>query len=363
MHIENRLQALRNSQRLSAAKLATLAGTTRQTIHAMEAGNFVPNTALALQLARALDVAVEQIFSIPPEPSARSVRAELLENVTTGQPVRLCRVDRRLLAIPASPVPAYLPCVDGVVERCHNRFARVTVPAIRGDANRLVLAGCDPALSLLNDLLERSGIEIVTVPSSSRQALAWLKQGRVHAAGSHLLDRATGEYNLPFIRRAFRVPAVKVVTFASWEQGFVVRAGNPKNVRSFADLARKNVTLINRAKGSGSRDLLDHGLRDAGISSLRVNGYDSVARGHLAAAYAVAAGTADCCIASRSAARSFGLDFIPLANERFDLAFTRDSLESAWAKTLLDLLNRSQLRKKLELIAGYDTSQTGRVLL
>jgi putative molybdopterin biosynthesis protein len=77
----------------------------------------------------------------------------------------------------------------------------------------------------------------------------------------------------------------------------------------------------------------------------------------------IAAATADCCVAPRSAARAFGLDFIPLAVERFDLAFTRDSLESAGAKALLDLLNRSQLRNKLQLIAGYDTAQTGQVLI
>jgi molybdate-binding protein len=138
---------------------------------------------------------------------------------------------------------------------------------------------------------------------------------------------------------------------------------NPKAIRSIADLGAKRVTLMNREKGSGSRDLLDTGLRETGISSEQVRGYNSVAGGHLAAAYAVASGTADCCIAPRSAARCFGLDFIPLAVERFDLSFTRSSLELPAAKALLDTLNRSHFRKKLQCLAGYDTTHTGQVLV
>jgi putative molybdopterin biosynthesis protein len=360
MQIHNRLQELRKSRGLSAADLAGLVGTTRQTIHSIEAGNFVPNTAIALQLARALDVTVDRIFSIPGEQATEPIRAELLNDATSGEFVRLCRVNGRLLAVRSSSVPAYLPPTDGIVQSASRRTVSIHSPE---GTNRLLLAGCDPALSLLNELLQPAGMEILTVATSSRRALQWLKQGRVHAAGSHLLDKKAGEYNLPFIRRLFPHARVRVVTFATWEQGLVVRSGNPKSIRSIADLSRKNITLINRENGSGSRDLLDTGLREAGIDSKSVKGYDSIAPGHLAAAYAVAARTADCCIAPRSAARCFGLDFLPLAVERFDLAFTRDSLESAPAKALLDLLNRSQLRNKLQLIAGYDTAQTGQVLI
>jgi putative molybdopterin biosynthesis protein len=362
MQIENRLQRLRAASGLSAAALAGQAGITRQAIYAIEAGNFVPNTSVALRLARALGVTVEQIFSMREE-QAPPVRAQLIENAAIGDLVRLCRVNGRLLAVPARSAPSYLPAADGLIQSRTGLKVSIDAPLTTGMENRILLAGCDPALSLLNELLQHSGIEVVTVPSSSRRALAWLKQERVHAAGSHLLDRASGEYNLPFIRRTFPSTAVKVVAFASWEQGIVVHASNPKSIRSLADLGRKGVTFLNREKGSGSRDLLDRGWATAGIPSARVKGYDSLVSGHLAAAYAVAAATADCCIAPRSAARCFGLDFIPLAVERFDLAFTRKSLESPGVNALLDLLNGPKLRSKLQLIAGYDTSQTGRVLL
>ncbi len=99
-----------------------------------------------------------------------------------------------------------------------------------------------------------------------------------------------------------------MVTFASWEEGIVVRRGNPKAIRSLANLGRKNVTLVNREKGSGSRALFDKGLRRTGIAASAVSGYDNLASGHLAAAKEIASGAADCCIATRSAARCYGLD-------------------------------------------------------
>ena len=134
-------------------------------------------------------------------------------------------------------------------------------------------------------------------------------------------------------------------------------------VRSLADLVNPKVTLINREKGSGSRDLLDSGLREFGIDKKLVAGYTAIAPGHLAAAYAVAVGSVDCCIAPQSAARCFGLDFVPLTVQRFDLTLAKRTLELPAAKALFDLLNRSAFRKKLECIAGYDTSKTGAVLM
>ncbi len=120
---------------------------------------------------------------------------------------------------------------------------------------------------------------------------------------------------------------------------------------------------MNREKGSGSRDLLDNGLREAGIQPERIKGYHSSAAGHLAAASAVSTGMADCCIASRSAALCFGLHFVPLAVERFDLVFPKPSLELPAGKAVLDVLNRAQLRRKLQAVAGYDTVHTGEILV
>jgi putative molybdopterin biosynthesis protein len=204
-----------------------------------------------------------------------------------------------------------------------------------------------------------SGVEIVSAAASSQLALTWLSEGKVHIAGLHLADPGTGEFNLPFIRKIFPDGDFRVVTFARWEEGLVVAPGNPKGIRKIEDLARKNVRIVNRESGSGSRALLDKRLEKAGIDGRKVQGYERVAYGHLAAAYCVVSREADACLATRAAAQTFGLDFIPLHSERYDLVMRKRTAELPAAKAFLDVLQRAALRRKLEVLAGYDTSETG----
>lgn len=361
MSITNRLSSTRQSRGLSAADLAKRTGVTRQTIHAIEAGDYVPNTAVALKLARELEVTVEELFSLETSESARveTVDVAVLARTPekTGRPLQLSKVGAQWIGVPATPSPYFLPDSDGLVARGHT--ARLL-----GDeqelAKRLVLAGCDPALSLLARVLQRtSGMEMVNAPASSRLALDWLKQGRVHVAGTHLEDERTGEFNTPYLRENFPGEDLTVVTFASWEEGFVVASGNPKKIREAADLFRKNVRFVNREAGAGSRTLLDRLIRESGGDKARVRGYESVAYGHLAAAQAVALGEADCCLATSSAARAFGLDFVAVRRERFDLVLKTPSLDLPPVRAMLDVLQRAVLRRKLEALAGYETSRTG----
>ena len=169
-------------------------------------------------------------------------------------------------------------------------------------------------------------------------------------------------WTLPFLREKFPDEDLRVVTLARWEEGLVIAPGNPKGVRNVEDLARKNNRLVNREPGAGSRALLDRLLAKAGLDASRVRGYDRIAYGHLAAAYCVMSREADVCLATRSAARSFGLDFIPLRSERYDLVMGRRTADLPAVAAFLDVLQRATLRRKLELLAGYDTSQTGAVL-
>ena len=362
------LESVRKARGLSAADLARRVGVTRQTIHAIESGAFVPNTTVSLRLSAVLGVRVEDLFAIYEPPETEILKAEFLsgssEGLLAGPLVRMGRVNGRLVAVPAPAFPAYLPAADGFAS--HVSGARAAVHPFGEDPGRderLVVAGCDPALSVLAEALGASGIEMIGVPCSSRRALEHLKRGRVHAAGSHLRNSDIGDYNLPLIKQLFPKGGVRVVTFAVWEQGLVLAAGNPKNIRSVADLADKRAVLVNREKGSGSRDVLDKALRKAGVARHGITGYNDEVEGHLAAVYAVATRRADCCIATRSAARRFDLDFIPLSVERFDLALPDASLESPGARAMLDLLNRGTLKRKLQALAGYDTAQTGKVLL
>jgi putative molybdopterin biosynthesis protein len=370
--IENHLGTLRQKRGLSAAHLARAAGVTRQTIYAMEAGSYVPNTAVALRLAQALQVTVEDLFALPSGSQLAGLRSEeatLLPGSDTpqpGQPVQLCRVNKRLVASPPSPVPWYFPVSDAVVASKQPKNGRTDVQvfdAADDFRNRVLIAGCDPGISVLARHLQAAGVELVLAHRNSSQSLMLLKEGCVHIAGTHLRDESSGESNLPEINRLFPKNAVAVISFAVWEEGIVTAGGNPKEIKAIEDLARRDVTIANREKGAGSRALLDSHLKRLKIDPKHVRGYDSIAPGHLPAAWQVRSGQADCCVATRAAARVFGLGFIPLVSERYDLAIRRQHLDMPSIQALLDTLNRSNYRRELESLGGYDARASGERLL
>jgi molybdate-binding protein/DNA-binding XRE family transcriptional regulator len=374
--IENHLGTLRQKRAISAAQLARTVGVTRQTIYAMEAGSYVPNTAVALRLAQALEVKVEDLFTLPrAEPTGvRSEEVTLLpgsETLHPGQPVQLCRVNKRLVASPPSPVPWYFPVSDAVVVSSpapvklpkNGRTDVQVFDATDDFRNRVLIAGCDPGISVLAHHLQSAGVELVLAHRNSSQSLQLLKDGCVHIAGTHLRDESSGESNLPEIGRMFPRNAVAVITFAVWEEGIVTATGNPKGIKGIEDLARRDVLIVNREKGAGSRALLDSALKRLKLDSKNVRGYGRVAPGHLQAAWQVQSGQADCCIATRAASRVFGLGFIPLVSERYDLAIRRQHLDIPSIQTLLDTLNRSNYRRELESLGGYDARAAGQRLL
>jgi putative molybdopterin biosynthesis protein len=368
--VENRLAQLRKGRGVGASDLARRVDVSRQTIYAIEAGTYVPNTEVALNLARELEVTVDELFSLQDgsRKSPESLTAEVLSATepAKGQPVRICQIGSRWVSVPVSASPYYIPEADGIIKRAGRTPGRADLVVFaKNEAaqKRLVLAGCDPATGLLSRMVEKiSGVEIVSAAASSKLALTWLSEGKVHIAGSHLEDPKTGEFNLPFIRKQFPDEEFSVVTFARWEEGLVISSGNPKRVRNIEDLVRKNIRLVNREPGSGSRALLDQLLQTAGVDAQKVQGYDRVAYGHLAAAYAVLSRDADVCVATRSAAQTFGLDFIPLHSERYDLVMRKRTADLPAVKAFLDVLHRATLRRKLEVLAGYDTSQTGMIV-
>ena len=371
MQVHNRLSQIRNQRGWSAPALAEKVGVKRQTIYAIEAQKYMPNTLLALRLALVLDVIVEELFSINAESAAseKPTPVHLLANETSaGRPdslVRLCQVGSRMIGIPSAPISAGLPAADAVVVGSDTR-GRTLVHAfhdLENEGNRLIVAGCDPAMPVLaRHMFKHGNIELIPVGCSSLQALKWLKDRKIHVAGTHLHDESPGGSNRRVIERFFSKGGIRVVTFASWEEGLVVARTNPKSISGLSDLTRQDVTLVNREVGAGARLLLDRSLKREGISPRNIRGYESTVGGHILAAWHVQSLRADCCIATRAAARVFGLDFISLVNERYDLVIPDHHWELPAVQIMLDSLNRASLKKELETLGGYDTSETGRMV-
>jgi putative molybdopterin biosynthesis protein len=358
-HIENRVAELRRKRGIAAAELARLTGISRPTIYAIEAGKYVPNTVAALRLAHVLESTVEELFAVTGAASAKrpTVSPELIpsSDFVRGAAVRLCRVGDRLFAA-ASPVEAWqLPPADAVLESdgLHSQRATVACFDDRETPDGVIVAGCDPAVSVLARHLERSGGDLVPVRSNSSDALQLLRQRKVHIAGTHLPDQTP-------VKRMFAAGSVAVIGFGTWEEGLVTAPGNPLGIGSVADLGRPGVRLANREVGSASRLLLDAEMKRAGVGRGDVIGYERVFPGHLPAAQRVRTGVADCCVATRSAAIAFGLEFLPLVSRRYDLALRTEHLGLASVDRLLNVLASARFRRELEAVAGYDTRETGR---
>ncbi len=347
----NRLAELRKARGISAVDIAAQAGVTRQAIYAIEAGTYMPNTAVALRLARVLDCSVEDLFALEQEERPTEMRSfEPLDETfvfETGEPLQVVRVGKRAIGVTPPLFPAWLPMADGIVSSA----GEAAMAGETDDANRLLIAGCDPALSLLARHARVAGVDVVLANGNSARSLDWLRAGKIDIAGSHLNDPIASSRGL------------SVITFALWEEGFVVRRGNPREIKTAADLANPKVRFMNREEGSGSRRLFNSLLDASGMTAARVKGGETAAPGHLAAAWAVASGAADCCIAAGSAARRFGLDFIPLASERFELVLQKRDMTKKSVQTLFGILNRAHFRRQLETIAGYDVSRAGETIL
>ena len=379
-NLRTSLKRFRASMRLSQQALARLAGISRQAYSALESGAATPSTEVALRLARALRTNVESLFSLreaPPE----VVHAELVgqdrpgdagaESVAQHTPipparrVRLTRVGHRLLARPLSGPGATLHSLvdaEGLMLAEAGAGHRVAVqPFDKDDLEipTLALLGCDPAVALLAPALQRQGVRLAWSEEGSRQALAGLARGEAHVAGCHLLGDS-GDYNLSWVRRLVAFPC-SLVTFAVWHQGLIVAAGNPKQIVKVEDLARPDVTMVNRQAGSGSRALLDRLLEQAGIPATAVSGYPREVGGHLAVAeaVAVASGLVDVGIGVEAAAVALGLGFVPLEQERYDLVIPDHFLNEPKVQVLLDLLRRPDLRRRVETLGGYDVAPMG----
>lgn len=222
----------------------------------------------------------------------------------------------------------------------------------------------DVSLDLLASEVHRRhpGASLVSSNVGSLGGLTALKRGEAHLAGCHLMDEETGEYNVPYVKRYLRDRDVVLVRLVGRTQGLIVQEGNPQSITSLEDLVRRGVTFVNRQRGSGTRLLLDHTLKGAGIRAKQIDGYEREEYTHLAVAAAVAGGRAAAGLGVLSAARALGLDFVPLADEQYDLVIPVEFYESRFLAPLLELIVSEDFKQQVDSLGGYDTSRTGEVI-
>lgn len=357
------LKQMRIGRGLSQSELAKRAGISRQALNAIEAGLYQPGVQAALKIARELGESVERLFGA--RESGPVAAAWVDEGAArAGTHVVLARIGGRLVARNQPPVDLRIAAASGVLRDTRGR--RVAVDALRTpeevDAT-LLIAGCDPAVAILSDWLrlQRAPLTIVALKRSSRAALAALLQGRVHVAGVHLRNPRSGTYNDSPALRLGAGRKIVLVNFARWELGLATAPGNPLSLRGWQDLARRSLKIVNREQGAGARIALDEALAELGLAADRIAGYSRELRGHLEVAAAIAAREADCGVTIRVAAEAYGLGFVTLREERYDLVIPERAMTSAPVRMMLDALNSQRLGRELAALCAYNTSETGRV--
>lgn len=367
------LRRARVARGLSQDELARRAGLSRQALGAIESGLYQPGVGAALALARELGHSVEALFGSAGAPALLEADwAEARGGARQGAPalparpaIALGRVGGRLVAL-AQPAPAMrLVPAAGVLEHARGRHAQVAAFRTREQIDAtLLVAGCDPAVTILADWMarHRPATTLTPIGRSSRAALAALLAGRVHAAGVHLGDREGGDYNLAAVREALKRRQAIMVNFARWELGLGVRRGNPLGVRGIADLAMPGLRIVNREAGSGARLVLDQALAELKIVPRRIAGYARELSGHLEVAAAIAAGEADAGLTLRVGAEAFSLDFVTVREERYDVVILQREMDSPPVRAMLDALNSSAFANEVRQLCAYDTAQMGQVI-
>jgi molybdate-binding protein len=327
----------------------------RQAVSAVESGLSDPSLRVALALSRALGMTIEELFGPAiPEPVVPVRPVEALGK--PGSRVSLAPVGDALVALPLAGASARRLGFAAAGGRVAGPDAVVPLGPPRPT---LVVAGCDPALPLLElplSLLEPP-VSFLWWLCASRDALALAGDGLVHVAGAHLRG-PSGDYNTAPAAE-FLPGGGEVIGFCSWREGLVLRPELAGQISSLADAARAGLRLVNREPGAEARCVLDRELARHGIEPESLVGYQTRATGHLEVAAAIASELADVGIASEPAALAYELAFVPLTVERFDLVVPSAQAGSREVQGLLRALSSPWLHDQLASLPGYSVTHCG----
>lgn len=333
----NRVRDHRTALGLTQAELAERAGISRTAVTAIEGERLVPSVAAALALADALGCTVEQLFrrtstTLPSEIWAWEPQAEMAA-------CWRAEVAGKTVLYPAGSTPMLTPLPDGASSDS-NSLSEET----------LVMACCDPAAGLLaSRFAATTGLRLLVLHRSSRQAVEMLRQGLVHLAGLHLSTQDEPERNTQVVRESLG-DGYDMVRVARWQEGIAVSP--TEKLRSVTAAKKAKLTWVGREPGSGARQCLDRLLEDRA-------GPRRIARNHRSVADAVQSGWADAGVCVQLVSAEAGLDFLAVQEEAYDVCFPAALADDRRIKAFLSVVRSAAYRKLLGALPGYDTSETG----
>ena len=317
-----------------------------------------------------------------PQQQNKYAKATLTRPVVSGLKyeefvrVRMGYVGGKLMASPlsrGSGVVSSFMKADGIVDvpqglEGYEAGAEVDVrllsPVEKLENTVVVIGSHDPLLDELGDMLHTADNSVYMSSShvGSMGGLMAIRRGEAHAAGCHLLDTETGKYNLAFIRKYFPKGGVKLISCVGRQQGLMVAPGNPLGITEFADLTKENLRYVNRQKGSGTRILTDYLCKQAGIDADAIYGYDREELTHNSVAVQIASGSADAGMGIYSAAKLYGLDFIPVCIEEYDLLIPDHAWDTPQVQQMIATLKSEAFREKILAMGGYTVENAGEII-
>ncbi len=232
------------------------------------------------------------------------------------------------------------------------------------EATLVAIGSHDNILDLMANFLHRMTppLRLSSAHVGSMGGIMAIRRGEAHFGGTHLLDENTGEYNVSFITRFLADTPLQLINLCYREQGLIVPKGNPHRITSLADLIARNLTFINRQKGAGTRLLTDKILRDSNLEPDQLAGYNHEEYTHMNVSASVLSGSVDAGMGIRAAAQALDLDFVPVAEERYDLIVPTVFLDDARMKAALDLMNNDSFKTRIEELGGYNLRNCGSVM-
>ena len=241
---------------------------------------------------------------------------------------------------------------------------RLLCPAEKLRNSIVIIGSHDPLLDELGDMLhiEAPSLYMSSSHVGSMGGIMALRRGESHAAGCHLLDTETGEYNKAFIKKYFPKGGVKLVRCVGRQQGLMVAKGNPLGITAFADIAKPGIRFVNRQKGSGTRILTDYLCKCDNVDVDNVYGYEREELTHTSVAVQIASGSADVGMGIYSAARLYDLDFIPICIEEYDLLIPDQAWDDPRTQAMIRVMKSEKFKEKLTELGGYTITAPGEII-
>lgn len=225
--------------------------------------------------------------------------------------------------------------------------------------NTMVSIGShDLIMDILGDMIRLTSGHV-----GSMGGILSIKRGESHISPIHLLDENTGEYNISYVKKYFKDEKMALIKGVKREQGFIVQKGNPKNIKDFNDLKRKDISYINRQRGAGTRVLFDYNLKLNNIKPEDIKGYKRELNTHMAVATGIKTGGADVGIGIYSAAKALELDFIKVTDEDYDFLVREKDLENVIIKKFIDTLKSEEFKQRVENLGGYSLENSGELVM